>query len=207
QLELQATEMESQAAELEATADDLKSTNEALAREQRTAQLLSDASRILASTLDYEKTLQAIAQLAVAELADWCTVDLVEASGRIRQVVVAHKDEEKVKWARDLNKQYPSNYDGPNGVGNVIRTGKPELYPEVTDEMLVAAARDSEHLAMMRELRIQSVLIAPMVARGRTLGALVLVSSELGRRYEEDDQELAMELGTRAALAIDNAQL
>ncbi|HEY3134214.1 MAG TPA: CHASE3 domain-containing protein [Gemmatimonadaceae bacterium] len=207
QLEMQAAEMESQAAELEATADDLKSVNEELGREQRSAQLLSDASRMLASTLDYEKTLQAIADLAVGELADWCAVDLVEASGRIRQVVVAHKDEEKMKWAKALGKRYPPSYDGATGVGNVIRTGKPELYPEITDEMLVAAARDDDHLAILRELRIKSVILAPMIARGRTLGALTLVSSELGRNYGESDQALAIELGTRAALAIDNAQL
>jgi signal transduction histidine kinase/CHASE3 domain sensor protein len=207
QLELQAAEMESQAAELEATSEDLRSTNEALARTTLAAELLSDASRVLSSTLDYEKTLETVARLAVGEMSDWCTVDLVDSDGAIRQVVVAHIDEERIKWARELGKRYPSDYSGPAGVGQVIRTGRPEIYPEITDEMLAASARDDEHLAIMRELRFKSALIVPMIARGRTLGALTMVSGEKGRHYGDADLALATELATRAALAIDNAQL
>jgi signal transduction histidine kinase/CHASE3 domain sensor protein len=193
QLELQAVEMESQAGELE--------------REQTASQLLTDASRILASTLDYEKTLQAVANLAVGDFADWCGVDLVDDHGAIRQAVVAHKDEEKVKWARELNKRYPPDYGGPAGVGNVIRSGEPQLYADISDEMIRAAARDSDHLTIMRELEIRSALIVPMIARGRTLGALTLISSRAERHYGEADLGLAKELATRAAMAIDNAQL
>ena len=207
QLQLQATEMESQAAELEATAEDLRETNEELSREQQRSHLLSEASRILASTLDYERTLDAVARLAVDTLADWCGVDLVETDGKIRQVIVAHKEEEKVKWARELNKRYPPNYEGPNGVGAVIRSGKPEIYSNISEEMIAAAARDAEHLGIMRELQIKSALIVPMVARGRTLGALTLISSDPDRRYDDADLALGMELGTRAAIGIDNAQL
>lgn len=176
-------------------------------REDAGTKLLADASRLLASTLDYEETLQAVARLAVGELADWCAVDLVGPTGRVRQVVIAHIDEAKIKWARKLNKRYPPDYDSPTGVGQVIRSGKPQIYPEITDEMLVASAKDAEHLAIMRELQIKSALVVPMIARGRTVGALTLISSERGRRYGEQDLALATELGTRAAIAIDNAQL
>jgi PAS domain S-box-containing protein len=176
-------------------------------REQQGAQLLGDASRVLASTLDYEKTLEAVARLAVGGLADWCAVDLADPDGKVRQVVVSHRDEAKIKWAKELNKRYPPDHSGPTGVGHVIRTGHAELYADISDTMLVAAARDSDHLAIMRELQIKSALIVPMIARGRTLGALTLISSDSGRRYDEADQALAMELATRAALAIDNAQL
>jgi signal transduction histidine kinase/CHASE3 domain sensor protein len=235
QLETQAAEMESQAAELEATADDLKATNDELTRttraaelsrdaaenarhqlegvlesrkrEQQGALLLSEASRVLASTLDYEKTLEAVARLAVGHLADWCGVDLIGADGKIRQVVVAHLDVEKIKWAKELNKRYPTDYGAPTGVGHVISTGQPEIYPEISDEMLVAGSRDPDHLAIMRELQIKSALIVPMIARGRTLGALTFISTEKGKQYAQADLELAMELATRAAIAIDNAQL
>jgi len=176
-------------------------------REQQGAQLLNDATRVLASTLDYEQTLEAVARLAVGDLADWCAVDLADPNGSVRQVVVSHKDEAKIRWAKELNKRYPPEYGGPTGVGHVIRTGQPEIYPEISDEMLVASARDSEHLAITRELQIRSALIVPMIARGRTLGALTLISTVTGRRYGEADQILAMELATRAAIAIDNAQL
>jgi signal transduction histidine kinase/CHASE3 domain sensor protein len=176
-------------------------------REQEGAKLLSDASRVLASTLDYEKTLDAVARLAVGDLADWCAVDLVEAERTPRQVVVAHIDPAKVKWARELNLRYPPDYNAPTGVGQVIRTGQPEIYPEIPEELLAAGARDEEHLRIIRELQIRSALIVPMNARGRTLGALTLISTEKGRRYNNYDLELAVELATRAAIAIDNAQL
>jgi len=176
-------------------------------REQQGSQLLGDASRVLASTLDYEKTLEAVARLAVGGLADWCSVDLADPDGKVRQVVVSHRDEAKIRWAKELNKRYPPDHSGPTGVGHVIRTGQAELYADISDAMLVAAARDADHLAIMRELQIRSALIVPMIARGRTLGALTLISSGSGRRYDEADQALAMELATRAAIAIDNAQL
>ena len=176
-------------------------------REQQGAELLAEASRVLASTLDYERTLESVAQLAVGDLAEWCGVDLVQADGTIRQAVVAHVDAEKVKWAKELNKRYPPDYDAPTGVGNVIRSGRPEIYAEISDAMLVAAARDPQHLAIMRELQIRSALVVPMIARGRTLGALTLISTRKGRRYGEADVALAMEIATRAAIAIDNAQL
>ena len=176
-------------------------------REEQGAKLLSDASRVLQSTLDYEKTLDAVARLAVGDMSDWCAVDLADADGTIRQVVVAHVDEARIKWARELNKRYPPDYSGPTGVGHVIKTGQPEIYPDITDEMLVAGARDEDHLGLMRELRFRSALVVPMIARGRTLGALTLVSTDKGRRYGDEDVALVTELATRAALAIDNAQL
>jgi signal transduction histidine kinase len=227
-LELQAIEMESQAAELEATTEDLRSTNEELNRATRAAEesrdtavavqkqleqvlqgtkLLSDASRVLSSTLDYETTLDTVARLTVDSMADWCAMDLVEPDGRIRQAIVAHHDEQKVRWAKELRKRYPPDYSEPTGVGEVIRSGKPQIYPEITEEMIRAGARDEEHLGILRELQIKSALIVPMIARGRTLGALTLISSKGGRQYDEADQSLAMELATRAAIAIDNAQL
>ncbi|HUQ98121.1 MAG TPA: ATP-binding protein [Gemmatimonadaceae bacterium] len=176
-------------------------------REAEGAKLLSDASTVLASTLDYEETLEAVARLAVGELADWCTVDLVDDEGGIRQVVVSHIDPDKIKWAKELGRRYPPDYSAATGVGQVIRTGQPEIYPEISEEMLAAGAQDEEHLRITRELQIKSAIVVPMGARGRTLGALTLISSEKGRRYGDDDLTLAVELATRAAIAIDNAQL
>lgn len=201
------TELDLAKGAAEQARDAAENSRQQLQREQMGARLLADAGRILASTLDYEKTLEAVARLAVGDIADWCGVDLVDESGTIRQVVVIHKDDEKVKWARALNKRYPPNYDGPTGVGSVIRSGQPQLYSDISDDVIVGAARDSEHLAIMRELQIRSALIVPMSARGRILGAMTIISSREDRRYGEADLALALELATRAALAIDNAQL
>jgi PAS domain S-box-containing protein len=92
-------------------------------------------------------------------------------------------------------------------VRGVIREGRPAFYPEITDEMLEATARDEEHLNLLREIGFTSAMLVPMIAHGRTLGVITLVSAESGRRYEEDDLRLAEELARRAALAVDNARL
>jgi signal transduction histidine kinase len=89
----------------------------------------------------------------------------------------------------------------------VIRTGEAELTPRITDDMLVAATRDAAQLAALRELGLRSAITAPLVARGRTLGAIRLVTAESRRIYEPRDLELAKELGRRAGLAVDNARL
>jgi PAS domain S-box-containing protein len=171
------------------------------------ASYLAEASEILASSLDYQATLTSLARLAVPRLADWCAIDMLEEDGSITPLAVTHKDPEKGTWGRELRRRYPPDPDAPQGVPRVLRSGKPEFYPEVTDEMLVAAARDAEHLRIMREIGFTSVMILPLVARGPTLGAITLVLAESGRRYEADDLALAEDLARRAALAVDNARL
>jgi PAS domain-containing protein len=92
-------------------------------------------------------------------------------------------------------------------VPNVLRTGRPEFYAEVTGEMVEAAAIDEEHLRILREIGLTSLVIVPMITRGRTLVAITFVSAESGWRYERADLEPAEELARRAALAVDNARL
>jgi PAS domain S-box-containing protein len=169
--------------------------------------LLAQASQVLAESLDYERTLSHVAHLAVRTLADWCSVDLREQDGSIRNVAVAHVDPERVALARELQRRYPPDPDAPTGAPNVVRTGRSELYPEISDELLAAGARDEEQVALVRELGLVSALIVPLVARGRTVGAITLVAAESGRRYAQEDVEFAEELATRAGQAIENARL
>jgi PAS domain S-box-containing protein len=168
---------------------------------------LSEASAALTSSLDYRATLARVARLAVPQLADWCAVDVREEDGSTHQLAVEHENPEKVAWAHELQQRYPPDADAPRGVPEVLRSGRSEFYPDVTDEMLVAAARDPEHLRLMRRMSFTSAMVVPLVARGRTLGAITLVSAESGRRYDSADLELAEELARRAALAVDNAKL
>lgn len=175
---------------------------------QRRLTFLAESSEILSSSLDYESTLASVSRLAVPRLADWCAVDMAaEGEGPIRRVAAAHQDPQKVAWAHELQSRYPHDPDQPGGVPNVLRTGRSEFYPEITEEMLEAAARDEAHLEILRDVGFTSVIIVPMSARGRTLGAIILVSAESGRGYEEADLRLVEELARRAALAVDNARL
>jgi signal transduction histidine kinase/PAS domain-containing protein len=176
-------------------------------RAEETARYLARASEVLGSSLDYETTLQELAQIVVPELAEWCSVHVVGDDGKPHQIALAHVDPKQVKWAEELNRRYPAPPDAQRGVPNVLRTGEPELYPEITDEMLLAGARDEEHKRIILTLGLRSAMIVPLVARGRVLGALSLLSVRTGRRYGPDDLALASEIARRAALAVDNALL
>jgi PAS domain S-box-containing protein len=123
------------------------------------------------------------------------------------RLAVEHEDKAKIALALEIQERYPPETEADSAVLRVLDTGSSEFYPEITAEMLEAVARDEEHLALLRELGFTSVIIVPMVARGRTLGAISLVSAESRRRYGETDLGLAEDLAQRAALAVDNARL
>ena len=176
-------------------------------RAEETIHYLTRASEILASSLEYEKTVQSLADLIVPRLADWCAVDLAELPNRLRRIAVAHVDPAKVAWAHELNMRYPVKLSDPSGVGNVLRTGKPELHADITDEMLVAGARDAQHLRITRELAIKGVIYVPIPSRGAVVGVMTLVAAESGRRYTNADVILAQELARRAGMAIGKARL
>ncbi|MBI3911015.1 MAG: PAS domain S-box protein [Armatimonadetes bacterium] len=174
---------------------------------QRRFAFLAEAGRILASSLDYEATLNSVAHLVVPYMADWCAVDMVEGDGQIRRVAVVHADPKKEQWAREMQYRCPPDLSAPRGVAKVLRTGVLEFYPETWDEVLVAMARDAEHLRLLREGGGKCGMIVPLVARGRTLGAISFVSAESGRHYGPDDLALAQELARDASLAVENARL
>ncbi|MDT7603978.1 MAG: hypothetical protein QOF61_1975, partial [Acidobacteriota bacterium] len=180
--------------------DDRKRTEEAQA-------FLAEASKVLVSSLDYETTLRRIANLVVPRLADWCTVDMLTDERALRRLAVAHQDPAKVEFALELERRYPQNMNERQGVANVIRTGAPELYPNIPDEMLALVTHDAEQLKIMRELGLRSAMIVPLSVQGRVLGAITFVSAESGRHYTESDLAFAEDLAHRAALAVENARL
>jgi signal transduction histidine kinase len=206
ELEAVAADLEQANAELETlTAELTESRDAAVAGEERLA-LLDEVSGVLSSSLDYETTVAAVARLAVPRFADWCSVDVV-VDDRIQQLALAHVDPERVRLGKELNARYPVDPDAPTGAPAVIRSGQPSLISEVTDEMLAAGARDEEHLRILRDVGIYSVMVVPMNARGQTIGAMTLVSSHAARHFDHNDLSVAMELARRAAMAIDNARL
>ncbi len=176
-------------------------------RTEETQRFLADATGVLASSLNYETTLSRVAALAVPRVADWCAVHLVGDNGAPKALAVTHVDPAKVEIAREYNLRFPPRADDTIGIANVMRTGQPEIYPEVSEELLVSASRGEEHLKAIREIGMKSVMILPMVARGRTLGAITFVSAESGRRFGSEDLAIAQHLARRSALAVDNARL
>ena len=176
-------------------------------RSELAQRFLAQSSAVLASSLDHRELLQQVATLTVPELADWCAVDLRSADGGIERAALAHADPEMVAWANELADRYPPDPEGRTGVANVLRTGAAELYPEIPDELVRAAAVDEEHYRMLTEIGMRSAIIAPLIARERTIGALTFVAGPSGRRFDERDLELAAELALRCAGAIENARL
>jgi serine phosphatase RsbU (regulator of sigma subunit)/PAS domain-containing protein len=183
----------------------------ALLEAERDARLRADflarAGAILDASLDYEETLRSVAQIAVPEIADWCAVSVLDDAGDLHEVATAHVDEAKLGLVRELRRRFPPDPDADNGAMAVARSGQTQYIRELTDELLVAAIADPEHLAMVRQLGVRSVVIAALRARGRRFGTLTLASAESGRRFEAADVQLAEELAGRAGMAIDNARL
>jgi PAS domain S-box-containing protein len=175
-------------------------------RSEEMQRFLLEASTLLASTLSYRTTLASLARLAVPHLGDWCAIELVDADGALREVGVAHEDEKKIALARELRSRYPALGEN-SGPAEVARTGKAELVPAITPVMLERVAVDELHLELLRDLGLRSYMCVPMIARDRVLGTMTFVHAESGRVYDEVDLALAQDLGRRAAVAIDNAEL
>ncbi|MBC5767009.1 ATP-binding protein [Ramlibacter albus] len=166
---------------------------------------LAEASTELAALTDYPHTMQRIARLAVPNFADWCAVDMVEGD-RLKRVAVAHVDESKVRLALELHERYPPEPGDPGGVWNVVRTGRPELVPVITPEML-AGVKDPEFREHLLALGLHSYMAVPVVAHGTVLGAITFITSESRRVFSQRDLVRAADLAARAAVAIENAEL
>jgi signal transduction histidine kinase/DNA-binding response OmpR family regulator len=206
----QAEELEQRVRERTA---DLTRANEALqaeiverTRAEAALHFLAEASRLLANSLDYETTLQSVAQLTVPILADWCAVDILQEDDSIRELV-AHIDPAKVETTRAVRFRYPTNPLTPHGVPHVLHTGQPELLTSIDDTLLMSIAKDADHLERLRAQGFCSYMCVPLQARGRTLGAITFVTSESRRCYTTADLHLAEDLARRAGLAVDNARL
>jgi signal transduction histidine kinase len=168
---------------------------------------LAEADKILITSLDSTTCLTGIAQLIVPQLADWCSIDLIEADGSIQPLILVHTNPAKAEFAQALRQRHPVNSKALFGLADVLRTGKAELYSELPQLCLEAVTLDADHLQFLQEIQLESLMIVPLVARGRTLGAITIVSAESGRHYSEVDLVLAEELAGRAALALDNARI
>lgn len=168
---------------------------------------LTKATAQLSASLDYKETLNRVASMAVPNIADWCAIDLLDDNGELELLAVAHKDPEKVSWARQLRAEQDAQGAKQTGIRAVLKSGKPEYIPIITDEMLVGAAKDEKHLELLRSVGFSSVIIVPMKIGGRPIGALTLVSAESNVHFTKIDLETAIGFANWSALAIYNANL
>ena len=177
-------------------------------RADETQRFLAAAGRVLASSLGYEATLSSVARLAVPAIADYCFIDVLEEDGTVRRAEVAHADPSQQVLLQDLAQRFPPNLELPGGpVARALMTGTPQLMSNLSDADLRGLAENAEHLRMLRALEPGSFISVPLIARGRTLGALTFATAASVRRYGPPDVELAQELANQAAMAVDNALL
>jgi PAS domain S-box-containing protein len=175
-------------------------------REQANS-LLAEAGRVLAESLDYRVTLNAVAHLVAPAIADWCSLRLLNADGQLESLAVAHADPELEQSAREMLMRYPDLVDTSISASAVVRTGQSTVFTEIGDELLATLAHDEAHLALLQRVGMRSAMVVPMRAHGRTLGAMSLIAGGSGRCFTERDLPVAEELARRSALAIENSEL
>ena len=168
---------------------------------------LTEASKLLVSSLDYREVLVQIAQRAVPMVADWCRVDLLTENGTLAPLIITHIDPEKVAWAYALSQKTPFDPDAATGVAAVLREKKSEFMADIPDALLVASARDEEALTLARSIGLSSAITVPIVVQEHGVGAITLVTTETKRHFTPTDLTMAEELASRVSLAMENVRI
>lgn len=171
-------------------------------------QFLSEVGEALATSLEYETTLSKLMRLIIPKQADWCSINTLASNGKINRLAVAHRDPDKQQILQSIRERgFLPHGDESHPLTRALNDGRPQLHTTVTNEMLESMARNEEHLDLVRQLNPTSVMLIPLVARGRAFGVVTFGMSDSGRRYTEEDLHLAIEVTHRAAVSIDNAHL
>ena len=181
-----------------------------LREQQSDLTFLLSASTLLSESMDYERNLTILARLSLPKLGEWCAIDIVQENDKgtmaLRRITSQHRDPHMQAFLTEMDRRYPNLRDAPAGPANVVRTGQKELINIASDDIIASLAEDEEHLQMLRQLGFRSVMIVPLMARGRRLGAMSFYSSR-DRQFDMTDLDLAEDLTRRAAYYVDNAQL
>jgi PAS domain S-box-containing protein len=171
-------------------------------------ELLIRAGIVLATSLhDPQTTMREVAALTVPKLGDICVIDLLDRDNRITDVAVAAADPELERGLEELRMRFPVSLEGSHPVAGTIRSGQPVLLEQMDGETLSSFAESDAHARFMIEHGYRSAVVAPLVARDRTLGAISVLRFGQREPYRREDLDLVRALAWRAALAIDNARL
>jgi signal transduction histidine kinase len=173
---------------------------------ERRARFLAEAASLLAASLDYERTLASLAELAVPFLADWCIIDVFGGDGRLRRVAAVQHDPARHRLAARLAALHPA-VDATTGIAATLRAGRARVFDAIDADFLRSLVHDAGAHADAAQLHWRQALVAPLVSRGRRLGALTLACEEGRARFSDAEVALAEEIADRAAVAIDNARL
>jgi serine phosphatase RsbU (regulator of sigma subunit) len=177
-------------------------------KHRRRLKFLIDATASFDTTLDPSEALRNVAQAAVPELAELCVIYLLDRDGSIESTVAAGIDAALAREVERVREEVPLDLAGPHPVAQVLRTGEPRVVADLTDQAALAQVVESdEHQQLMRDAGSRSAAVFPMVARGRTHGAIAFLHVGNDERYERGVLDVLADLSDRAALAFDNARL
>jgi signal transduction histidine kinase/integral membrane sensor domain MASE1/CheY-like chemotaxis protein len=168
---------------------------------------MAEASAVLSASLEFENTLNALTKVAVPFLADCCIIDVLNAEGKAERVAAAHILAEKEQVLLQLKQKYIPDENSFQPAARVIRSGKPELLPEITDEIISKHTKDASHFQIIKQLGIHSHIAVPMISGTTTIGAINLGLVISQRKYTEEDLLLAQEFAKHASLAVQNSRL
>lgn len=168
---------------------------------------LAKVSKELATTLSLEEVMNAVANVSVPEFADWCKIDLLNSSGELELFKLVHKNPEKVRWAMKIREQIFPKKVAPRGLFDVLKNGTSQLFPHITERHLKKAARNEKELTLLNMLGLTSVMIIPIIIKKKVIGGITFVTTESRKHFTNSDLATAEELASRAALAIENADL
>lgn len=177
-----------------------------LKKSEARAGFMVNSISLLSRSLDYQATLQAVVNLAVPQFADCCCIEWLDASG-IQSIAIAHSHPELASLAKEYRRRFPINLNDRYGVAKVLHTGSSQLYPDLSSQILAENIVSQEQIDMLKALRFNSVMIVPMIIRGKTVGALMFVAYKERGSYTKEDLEFAENLAHRAGFSIDNARL
>jgi PAS domain S-box-containing protein len=176
---------------------------------QQRTQRLAEVGVALAESIDYERTLNRLAELMVPEYADWCVIDLLqEGSNVCRRVAVRTSTKEKESFAEEFLRDYAPDLTRSHSVLKAIETGATDYLLEINETWAASRARDERHRFLLEQVEAASVIIVPLRVRGRVAGTFSLVASRYsGRKYTLADVQFAEEVSRRASVVLDNAWL
>jgi PAS domain S-box-containing protein len=169
--------------------------------------LLSEAGEILVSSLDPSLIFESIAKLLVPSLADWCSFDVMNEMEDVENLLVYHRDPQKIAHAKALYRLYSTHPNSEEDTLKVLASGKAQVYKSPGLKISKDIDLTKHQLAMVDELSDTTFMIIPLIAHGHSLGTLTFASYGFGRKYDKDYVALGEELGRRVALAFENAKL
>ena len=191
--------------ERESLLDAERSARSIAEQAERRLQQLVAASSSLSNSLEEASALMTIATSIVPDIADLCRIDLLNAEGVLERKITHHRDPERTREITGWVARSVASPEAPGTFPWAIATG--ETFVGHFDDAQVAAIPDPGVAEFVRVVGLRAACVMPLVARGRTIGAMAVIQAESGRRFEADDVALVGEIARRAALALDNVRL